>query len=47
MLNLLPPPEPWLDVDDILATFDKKQDPLDFLRFSNKKHPKIKFMKEK
>ena len=34
-------------VDDILAAFDKEQDSLDFLNFLNKKHPNIKFTKEK
>ena len=34
-------------VDDILAAFDKEQDPLNFLNFLNKRHPNIKFTKEK
>ena len=34
-------------VDDILATFDKEQDSLNFLRFLNKRHPNIKFTIEK
>ena len=34
-------------VDDILASFDKEQDSLDFLNFLNKRHPNIKFTIEK
>ena len=34
-------------VDDILATFDKEQDSLNFKNFLNKRHPNIKFMIEK
>ena len=34
-------------VDDILATFDKEQDSLNFLNFLNKRHPNIKFTIEK
>ena len=34
-------------VDEILAVFDKEQDPLNFLNFLNKRHPNIKFMIEK
>ena len=34
-------------VDDILAAFDKEQDSFNFLNFSNKNHPKIKFTMEK
>ena len=34
-------------VDDILAAFDKEQDPLNFLEFLNKSHPNIKFTIEK
>ena len=34
-------------VDDILATFDKEQDSLNFLYFLNKRHPNIKFTIEK
>ena len=34
-------------VDDILATFGKEQDSLNFLNFLNKRHPNIKFTKEK
>ena len=34
-------------VDEILAAFDKEQDPLNFLNFLNKKHPNIKFTIEK
>ena len=34
-------------VDDILVAFDKEQDSLNFLNFSNKSHSNIKFMIEK
>ena len=34
-------------VDDILAAFDKEQDSLNFLNFLNKRHPNIKFTREK
>ena len=34
-------------VDDIQAAFDKEQDSLNFLNFSNKRHPNIKFTIEK
>ena len=34
-------------VDDILATFDKEQDSLNFLNFLNNQHPNIKFTTEK
>ena len=34
-------------VDDILAAFDKEQDPLNFLNFLNKRYPNIKFMIKK
>ena len=34
-------------VDDILAAFEKEQDPLDLLNFLNNKHPNIKFTLEK
>ena len=34
-------------VDDILASFDKEQDLLNFLNFLNKRHPNIKFMIQK
>ena len=34
-------------VDDILAAFDKEQDLLNLLSFSNNKHPNIKFTIEK
>ena len=34
-------------VDDILATFDKEQDSLNFLNFLNKRLPNIKFTIEK
>ena len=34
-------------VDDVLATFDKEQDSLDFLNFLNKRHLNIKFTIEK
>ena len=34
-------------VDDILAAFDKEQDSFNFLNFSSKNHPKIKFTMEK
>ena len=34
-------------VDDILATFDKEQDSLNFLNFLDNKHPNIKFTTEK
>ena len=34
-------------VDDILTAFDKEQDSLKFLNFSNKRHPNIKFTIEK
>ena len=33
--------------DDILAAFYKEQDPLNFLNFSKKRHPNIKFTTEK
>ena len=36
-----------MNVDDILAAFDKEQDSLNFLKFFNKKHPNIKFTIEK
>ena len=36
-----------MNVDDILAAFDKEQDSLNFLKFLNKKHPNIKFTIEK
>ena len=34
-------------VDDILAAFDKEQDPLNFSNFLNKRYPNIKFMIKK
>ena len=34
-------------VDDILAAFEIEQDSLNFLNFSNDKHPNIKFPLEK
>ena len=34
-------------VDDILAAFDKEQDPSNTLNFLNKRHPNIKFTIEK
>ena len=34
-------------VDDILVAFDQEQDSLNFLNFLNKRHPNIKFTKEK
>ena len=34
-------------VDDILATFDKEQDSLNFLNFLSKRHPNIKLTIEK
>ena len=34
-------------VDDILAAFDNEQDSLNFLNFSNNRHPNIKFTIEK
>ena len=34
-------------VDDILTTFDKEQDSLNFLNFLDNKYPNIKFMTEK
>ena len=34
-------------VGDILASFDKEQDSLNFLNLLNKRHPNIKFMIQK
>ena len=34
-------------IDDILAAFEKEQNPLNFLNFLNNEHPNIKFMIEK
>ena len=45
--NLIKPKFYLRYVDDILDTFDKEQDSLDFLNFLNNRHPNIKFTIEK
>ena len=45
--NLSKPKFYWRYAHDILATFDKEQHSLKFWNFLNKKHPNIKFTREK
>ena len=49
-LNLYSPKKPKFYlryIDEILAAFDKEQDPLNFFDFLNKTYPNIKFTIEK